>query len=73
MISKESLSSPSAARLWTLEILLRFAAFGWLVLFGKVRIMVNVDNMCCHKKIMVNVCLMCLADAESVDHLLDCY
>ena len=57
----------SLYRIWKLKIPPRVMVFNWLVLRGGI---LTKDNLCRHRKIIVNACPMCLADEESIDHLL---
>ena len=54
-------------RIWKLKIPPRVMVFSWLALRGGI---LTMDNLCRRRKIIVNAYPMCLADEESVDHLL---
>ena len=54
-------------RIWKLKFPPRVMVFSWLALRGGI---LTIDNLRRRRKIIVNACPMCLADEESVEHLL---
>lgn len=62
--------SPSLApfgNVWKSKAPPRVSAFAWLAISGAI---LKMDNLHKHNITIVNGCLMCLHDAETVDHLL---
>lgn len=67
VISSAASAHSKVAHIWTLKAPSRVIAFGWTVILGRILTMNNLQE---RKKILVNGCLMCLAEAETVNHLL---
>lgn len=65
-VSWGPVSSSPLYSLWKMKAPPRIIAFGWLALDSGVLTM----NLCQQKRILINACLMCLADKETKDHLL---
>eukprot|EP00268_Persea_americana_P022762 TRINITY_DN2257_c1_g1_i1.p1 TRINITY_DN2257_c1_g1~~TRINITY_DN2257_c1_g1_i1.p1 ORF type:complete len:113 (-),score=8.22 TRINITY_DN2257_c1_g1_i1:477-815(-) len=59
--------SPMQGSLWSTKALPRVIAFGWTALLGGI---LTMDNLRRRKVIVVNACSMCLANEESIDHLI---
>lgn len=57
----------SLANIWRFKAPLRVVAFGWIALRRRI---LNLDYLRKRGKIVVNVCLLCLEDEETVDNLL---
>lgn len=66
-VSRAPFSGCPLYSLWKMKAPPRVIAFGWLALRGGIP---TLDNLRHRKRILVNVCPMCLADEETVDHLI---
>lgn len=66
-MSNSSRATNGVAGIWKIKAPARVIVFGWLALQGKI---LTLDNLHKWKTVVVNACPMCLADEESVDHLL---
>eukprot|EP00268_Persea_americana_P059494 TRINITY_DN73049_c0_g1_i1.p1 TRINITY_DN73049_c0_g1~~TRINITY_DN73049_c0_g1_i1.p1 ORF type:complete len:112 (-),score=16.12 TRINITY_DN73049_c0_g1_i1:45-380(-) len=69
VLDRESMNPSPSAAIGKLKAPPRVEAFARLALSGCI---LTMDNLRKHKIILVNGCLMCLRDAESMDHLLSC-
>lgn len=54
-------------KIWKGVALLKVKVFGWLASMEKT---LTIDNLRLRRMMIVNACLLCLSNAESVDHLL---
>ncbi|RWR75099.1 Reverse transcriptase zinc-binding domain-containing protein [Cinnamomum micranthum f. kanehirae] len=66
-LSTTSVASRSWLALWKMKAPPRVTAFTWLALRNKI---LTMDNLRLRHILLVNACPLCLADEESVDHLL---
>lgn len=66
-ISRSAHSSSPLFKLWKIITLPRVISFGWLALHKAI---LTMDDLHFRKRITINACPMCLADEETIDHLM---
>lgn len=72
-LSSVVLVASPISSIWKAHARQRVLAFDWLAIIGRILTQDNLhfqDNLHKCKLILINVCPLCLRDAESVDYLL---